>query len=100
METFALTSPEVLQSEAGEDEDGQLEFIFVGAPSGWTEQDSRTLERALDLAGVVDPAERLKIEMAVDCLGAVILRPLVYLAEDVRAQIRDYLDQIQGGIGR
>lgn len=100
MEPFVLEGEEWPPPELGDSAGDELEFIFAGTPTGWTEQDSRTLEQALDLAGIVDPAERLKIEMAMDLLGVVILRPLVHLAEGFREQIRDYFNQIKGGIGR
>ena len=88
------------EPDAGLPEDEELEFVVSGPPTGWTEQDTGILETALDLAGLTDQAERLQAAMAVDVMGIVILAPLVRMVEGGQAQIREFFENIKGGIGK
>ena len=99
-ETFKLTAEPGFDSgdwDAGEEE---LYFLVTKPPTGWTDQDSGILERALDLAGIESQSERVAAAMAVDVMGIVILAPLVKAAEGNLEQIRRYLNHIKGGIGK
>ena len=96
---FVFTELDQLAPE-GAGHDDELEFIVSGPATGWTDGDSAILDKALDLAGITDAAERLTAAMAVDLLGVVILKPLVAMIEDGQVQLRDYFDKIKGGLGK
>jgi hypothetical protein len=97
---FALDGSAPLDFDAGEPEGEELEIIVSGPATGWTGQDTRMLDRALDLAGLTGEAERLRAGMAVDMMGIVILAPLVLMIEEGQAQLRQYFERLQGGIGK
>jgi len=98
-EIFALTEFVGPETE-GADGDDDLEFRVSKPPTGWTEQDTGILEAALDLAGLTDPAERLKAAMAVDIMGIIILMTLVRSVENDKASIREFFERLRGGIGK
>lgn len=87
-------------SDVFDQQDGELELYFSGPATGWTENDTRILEAALNLAGLTEPAGRLGAAMAVDILDIVILAPLVRTIEGLQDQIRQYLNKIKGGPGK
>lgn len=99
-EPFVLSGVPEFKPEYGEANEDDLQFRVNKPPSLWTEENSRTLEAALDLAGITDPAERLRMVMSVDLLGIVILTPLVRTAEGWRQQIRGFFYNIKGGSGK
>lgn len=82
------------------EQEDELEFYCSGPPTGWTDSDTMFLEKALNLAGIIDPAERLRAGLAVDLMGIVILTPLVRQAECELEHIRNFFRAIQGGIGK
>ena len=100
MPEFVLEEPLDLFAEGDDMEEDELEFYVSGPPTGWTDQDTDILEKALDMAGITGAAERLEASLAVDMLGIVILAPLVDLVESEQAQIRSYFGRIKGGIGK
>ncbi|MDR2947038.1 MAG: hypothetical protein LBV79_09860 [Candidatus Adiutrix sp.] len=81
-------------------QDDELDFTVSGPATGWTDRDTRILDKALDLAGLTGEAERLRAGLAVDLMGVVILAPLVETALDVQAQLRNFFESRQGGIGK
>lgn len=83
-----------------EGEGEAVEFIVSGPAVGWTEGDTEILERALDLAGITEPAARVAAAMSVDMMGIVILTPMVREVGRALKQISDFFDGARGGIGK
>ena len=97
MDDFYLESGPCFEADL--DDEGP-EFIVTKPATGWTEGDTKILERALDLAGIVEPAGRVAAAMSVDMLGIICLAPLVKSVESGLGQIREYFARVKGGIGK
>lgn len=101
MEDFFLENePFSFGSVPDDSEADGLEFFVNKPATGWTAADDAILERALNLAGISEPAERMTAAMSVDIPGIICLAPLVKSVDGGLGQIREFFERIKGGIGK
>ncbi len=66
-------------------------------PTGWTERDRRLVDRALDLAGITDAAERVMLSMRIGPVALLALSSAALHADAWLADIRHTLARVAGG---
>ena len=93
------TLDEIWAWPAGDDED---DLPRIGdqlrlRPTGWTERDRRLVDRALDLAGVADEAERVMLSMRIGPVALLALSSAALHAEAWLEDIRHTLARVAGG---
>lgn len=80
-----------------DDDTPELTVMRHPKPTGWTDHDRRRFDRALDLAGITDPAERVRLSMRAD---AVMMFSVISAARHADAWIDDLrrtFERVAGG---